>query len=137
MPKSKKNGVVLFIVLGVIIVVTALSTVILRILLNQLRLTHHQVSRIQAHYAAKAGVVYALEKIRIGDWSAGSTCTESSPCTMTFSTGDFIPAVLISPTNGVSIIIRQPQYSNSSAPCYYPPGGSACVSATATYTYSS
>jgi len=82
MPKSKKNGVVLFIVLGVIIVVTALSTVILRILLNQLRLTHHQVSRIQAHYAAKAGVVYALEKIRIGDWSAGSTCTESSPCTI-------------------------------------------------------
>ena len=47
--------------------VATLSTVILRIILTQSRLTHHQVSRIQAQYAAKAGVVYALNKLRKND----------------------------------------------------------------------
>jgi Tfp pilus assembly protein PilX len=137
MPENNNKGVVLFVVLGVIIIVTTLSTVILRLMLSQSRLTHHQVSRIQAQYAAKAGMVFALEKLRTGDWVAGANCTEGSPCTMTFSSGDFVPAVLVSPSNGVSIIIRQPQTVNSSLPCYDPPGGSDCVSVTATYTYSS
>lgn len=48
-------------------VVATLSTVILRIILTQSRLTHHQVSRIQAQYAAKAGIVYALNKLRKND----------------------------------------------------------------------
>ncbi len=133
--EGSRKGVVLFIVLGVIIIVTTLSTVILRIILNQSRLIHHQVSRVQAQYAAKAGMVYAMEKLRTGDWVAGTNCTESSPCTLTFNTGDFVPSILISPSNGVSIIIREPQSSNSSAPCYNPPGSCACVSTTATYTY--
>jgi hypothetical protein len=64
---SNKKGVLLFIVLGTIIVVAALSTVILRIILSQSRLTHHQVSRIQSQYAAKAGLNYALDKLRRND----------------------------------------------------------------------
>ncbi|MCX5669027.1 MAG: hypothetical protein NTX89_02770 [Candidatus Omnitrophica bacterium] len=64
MPKRDIKGMILLIVIGVIIVVVILSTAILRIIANQLRLTHHQVSRIQAQYAAKAGVVYALERLR-------------------------------------------------------------------------
>lgn len=67
MPDRNKKGVLLFIVLGTIIVVATLSTVILRIILSQSRLTHHQVSRIQAQYAAKAGVIYALDKLRKND----------------------------------------------------------------------
>ena len=62
-----RKGMLLFIVLGVIIVVTTLSTVILRIILTQSRLTHHQVSRIQSQYAAKAGINYALDKLRRND----------------------------------------------------------------------
>ncbi|MDD5505627.1 MAG: hypothetical protein PHR73_02595 [Candidatus Omnitrophica bacterium] len=65
--KSNRKGILLFIVLGAIMVVATLSTVILRIILTQSRLTHHQVSRIQAQYAAKAGVVYALNKLRNND----------------------------------------------------------------------
>lgn len=72
MPRDSKKGAILFVVLGTIIVVATLSTVILRIMLTQTRLTHHQVSRIQAQYAAKAGVTYALEMLRINDpdWSS-------------------------------------------------------------------
>jgi len=63
MSNRNRKGMILFIVIGVIIVVVVLSTAILRIIANQLRLTHHQVSRIQAQYAAKAGLIYALEML--------------------------------------------------------------------------
>lgn len=65
MPNCNKKGVILFIVIGVIMVVAMLSIVILRIIANQSRLTHHQLSRIQAQYAAKAGALYALDKLRL------------------------------------------------------------------------
>ncbi|MDO8488931.1 MAG: hypothetical protein Q7S42_02315 [Candidatus Omnitrophota bacterium] len=66
-PNCSKKGIILLIVLGVILLVVSLTTVILRIISNQSRLTHHQVSRIQAQYAAKAGVIYALDKLRRND----------------------------------------------------------------------
>jgi len=62
-----KKGAILFIAIGMIMVVSILVIVILRIISNQARLTHHQVSRIQAQYAAKAGINYALEKLRRND----------------------------------------------------------------------
>ena len=63
-----KEGVVLFVVLGTIFIVIILSAIILQIISSQSRLTHHQVSRIQAYYASQAGMVYALEELRIGGW---------------------------------------------------------------------
>lgn len=69
MPNCNRRGVILFVVLGVIIVVVTLATVVLRIISSQSRLTHHQVSRIQAQYAAKAGMVLAFDKLRRGVWT--------------------------------------------------------------------
>lgn len=68
--RQNKEGVVLFIVLGTLLVVVILANVVLSIILSQSRLTHHQVSRIQAYYAAQAGINYALEMIKLGntDW---------------------------------------------------------------------
>lgn len=57
----------LFIVLGMLMVVVALANIILNIISSQSRLTHHQASRIQAYYAAWAGMNYAIEKLRVGD----------------------------------------------------------------------
>jgi Tfp pilus assembly protein PilX len=65
-----RKGVALFIVLGIIMLVTVLATVILRIMSNQARLTHHQVSRIKAYYADKAGMNLVFDKLRTGTWSA-------------------------------------------------------------------
>ena len=62
-----KRGIVLFIVLGTLLVVVSLATVILSLILSHSRLTHHQTSRIQAYYAALAGMNYALERLRSGD----------------------------------------------------------------------
>ena len=76
MPNRDKKGMILFIVIGIFLVVGILSTVTLRVVTSHSRLTHHQVSRIQALYAAKAGVIYALDKLRRND---DPTCWDPSP----------------------------------------------------------
>lgn len=72
------KGVALFMVLGTIIIVITLASIILTIVSSQSRFTHHQVSRIQAYYAALAGVNYAIEKLRLGNDSCWSTTTTVS-----------------------------------------------------------
>lgn len=67
MPNRSKEGAILFIVVGIIMVVSVLAIAMLRIITSQSRLTHHQVSRIQSQYAAKAAVIYALDKLRRND----------------------------------------------------------------------
>ena len=69
----KEKGIVLFIVLGTILLVIVLANAILSMISSQSRLTHHQVSRIQAYYAAQAGMNLAIEKLRIGDWQPNSS----------------------------------------------------------------
>lgn len=130
--KQDKKGIVLLIVIGTVFIVIFLANVVLSIITSQSRLTHHQVSRIQAYYASMAGVNYALERLRVGTWNATTSCTDAAPCQLAsldpnFST-TFPPSV-----SQVSIIIRPPQSANPSNPCYNPPGNSACVSATANY----
>ncbi|MDI6606000.1 MAG: hypothetical protein QME65_02510 [Candidatus Omnitrophota bacterium] len=68
-PANNNNkGVALLLVFATIVVVVILANVALRLILNQFRLTHHQVSRIRAYYASLAGMNLALEKIRLGEW---------------------------------------------------------------------
>lgn len=70
---NTNKGVVLFIVLSIILVVVALANVILVLIASQSRLTQHQVGRIQASYAAQAGMNYAIEMLRTGGWSPPTT----------------------------------------------------------------
>ena len=122
--KQDKKGIVLLIVIGTVFIVIFLANVVLSIITSQSRLTHHQVSRIQAYYASMAGINYALEQLRIGNWIAGTDCP-SPGCQVPFDlTNDFRPPSI----NSVSVIIR----ASGSAGCS---GNSACVSATANYAY--
>jgi hypothetical protein len=140
MPKVSldNRGVVLLVVVATIMIAVVLAGVVLKVVSSQARLSHHDVSRVQAYYASIAGVNYAFEQLRKGaaggGWVVGANCIASSPCEKKFDDGDFYPPVLINPINGVSIIIRPAQSSNSAAPCYNPPGGNACISVNATYT---
>jgi len=126
--RFNKKGVVLLIVLGTLLIVVSLATVVLSMMLSHSRLTYHQTGRLQAYYAAMAGINYGLDKLRVGSWIAGSDCTTG--CTMSFDNDDFKPSILVNPTNGVTITITQSGSSGCQAPT-----GSACVSATAEYTY--
>ena len=66
-PNNK--GIVLLIVLATLLVVTILGNIILNTVLSQSRLTHHQISRIRAYYATQAGMNYAIEMLRLGNWT--------------------------------------------------------------------
>ena len=124
MPDSNRKGVLLLIVIGTILVVVTLSTVMLRIMLSQSRLTHHQVSRIQAQYAAKAGVIYALEKLRRND----DTC---------WSSGSYIR--IMRKSGAATCVVIEPNLPNSVSQVDITVGdlvsGSRKISAKATYTY--
>lgn len=91
-----KKGIALVMVLGTLLVVVILAVIILNIILSHSRLTQHQVGRIQAYYAAMAGINYALEQLRTGNWPAGNY-------TWTFDAGDFRPSSIV--TNSISITI--------------------------------
>ena len=65
--KTDRRGFALYLVLAVLLVVVILANVILNLITSQSKLTHHQVKRIQAYYAAQAGVQYALENLRVNN----------------------------------------------------------------------
>mgnify|MGYP001767600384 CR=1 FL=1 len=85
-----KRGVALYLVLAVLLMVVILANIILSLVSSQSRLTQHKVKRIQAYYAAQAGVNYALEMLRLNTpgWATGAfprrhfLCKDSSaaPC---------------------------------------------------------
>ncbi len=69
--KTSRKGVVLLIVLGTVIAVSFLAAVILTMISNHSRLTHHQVNRINAYYAAKGIMNYAQDMLRKGGTAGG------------------------------------------------------------------
>ena len=85
MPNCNKNGVIFFVVISVVMIAALLAITVLRVVSNQARLTHHQLSRIQAQYAAKAGLILALDKLRQNDtnWGTGvltkKICRSATP----------------------------------------------------------
>lgn len=107
MPKlsAQKKGIALLVVLAMLVVITILANVVLNIMLSHSRLSHHQLSRIKAFYAAKAGMNLALEKLRTGDWGYGSSyaincvssvCTAQVPAANIVSDSDINYEVTIS-----------------------------------------
>ena len=135
MLKRNKRGVILFIVIGVIIVSAMLAVVILRIISNQSRLTHHQLSRIQAQYAAKAGVLFALDKLRLNDtangWNSVGTINKKICKSLTSDLGCNLAGVIIdsdlpNTIRAIDIAVEAPGSGVS---------GTRKVRATAIYTY--
>ena len=76
---ANRRGFALYLVLTILMVVVILANVVLNLITSQSKLTHHQIKRIQAYYAAQAGINYALENLRVNNaaWmsSAGNPKT--------------------------------------------------------------
>ncbi len=60
---EKQSGIALLLVLSVLAFVIILAKTFLILIENQSELTHHRVSRIQAYYAGRLGMQYAMEMI--------------------------------------------------------------------------
>lgn len=67
----------LYLVLAVLIITAIIAGMVLSLILSQSRLTHHTVSRVQAYYAARMGMNYAIEMLSNNDsvWSNSGTYT--------------------------------------------------------------
>jgi len=122
------------VVLATLSVVVILANVVLSIISSQSRLTQHQVGRIQAYYAALAGMNYAYEMLRRGP-AAGGWIATSCPglgCTLTLLDPQFAatfpPSIL-----DVRIILIPVDEPGCNAATPVPPGITACIRSTATY----
>ncbi len=130
-PRDKK-GIALFMVLGTILIVVVLANVMLAMISSHGRLTHHQVSRIQAYYAAQAGVNYAYESLRVGAWDS-SDCPAPNGCLLSALDPNFA-ADFPHTVSDVRIILKTPSAGSSTCPNTLS-AGTVCINATATYTY--
>ncbi len=54
-------------VLAILFVIVALANIILGTMLSQSKLTHHQVTRVQAYYAALGCANYAYQKLLLNN----------------------------------------------------------------------
>ncbi|TBR15717.1 hypothetical protein EPO66_05590 [bacterium] len=132
-----KKGIVFYMVLATIIIVVLLSIAILTMTLSQSRLTHHQAGRIQAYYAAQAGMVYTYERLRQGLWTSGS-CTDAVPC---YINDTEFPKTIISfdadPTHKVRVVFcpSATYCPNVNRNCTTPAGINFCIYITSLYTY--
>lgn len=136
MPNYNKKGVILFLVIIVVILAAILATSILRIISSQSRLTHHQISRTQGQYAAKAAVIYAMDKLRRNDDPSWSATTPAAPVTKTMcrSGCDVNEPDLPNSIQRINITIYDPADPH---PEHQGISGTRKITATADYTYTS
>lgn len=133
----RQKGVILYMILVSILITVVIAGIILNIITNQARFSHHEVSRIQAYYAAMAGVNYAIERLRSGCWTSSSAftryicrsntdpqlcSTSCDPCATTCSPiDDSLPA-------SISLVVISVSAASGSPP-------TRTIAATANYTY--
>lgn len=134
--KADKRGIAIYLVLGALIMAVVLARVVLNIILNQASVSHHRQSRVQAYYAAQAGVNYALEKLRTGAWTFTS-CTNAAPCVVDFE--DDFPASILYFTNSSKKQFRIIFCANgttcaNTTNCTPPLGFNYCIDSAVKYT---
>ena len=127
--KIFKRGALLLIVIMTIVIAIILTNVILNIMLSQGRLSKYEISRIQAKYASMAGVNWAYENLRRGNWSkpAAGNCDHR-----TLNDSAFPPSI-----NSIDVYVASPGTScfAGADPCTPPAGAEVCINAITDYTY--
>ncbi len=138
--RIREKGIVLLIVLVTIFTVILLGNILMAIITSQSRSTHHQVSRIQAYYAAWAGVNYAYDSLRTGTvgWSIPASNQTYNHCLARDTVADCAGVARDITDNNIPISITWVRISvsgNAQPGCVPPSGIPACISATADYAY--
>lgn len=149
MPDNRK-GIILLVVLATVMVAIILANIILSTMSNQSRLTHHQVSRIQAYYASLAGMNLAYDHLRAGDdlatWPMPATqapnlfytrflCQDAAINANCGGPNAIIDVNLPVSLVEVAITVTDRNAPAPPRPCNAPAGSQLCIDATATYTY--
>ncbi len=132
---------VLFVVLGVIIFAVILGSVVLNIVLSNTSLSRKHVGRVQAYYAALAGMNYGYERLSRNDdpthWpmpASGLTYTNHICNSAFHSCPDYVvnDETLVKAISEIEITVSE--RSNSACAAHSPPGGvDACIAVKVTY----
>lgn len=126
-----QKGAALLIILGALLVLVILANAAISIILSQSRLTHHQVSRIQAYYAAFGAINYAFDKLRTNsdpvNWPSPATSYSRTFCRSGCTVNDVdLPA----PINQITVTVA----ALGQAGCLTTPNNvPVCLHATADY----
>ena len=94
-----KKGVVLVIVMGIMFFVLTLALVASYLMTQQARISEHKIRRTRTFFAARAGMVKALEELRKDTCGGVSPCVSGTAYPFTIGAGlDGYPAAGISGT---------------------------------------
>lgn len=77
-----KKSIVLVVVIGVMTIISILILVALHLMSQESRLAEHKIRRMRAFFAAQAGIVHALERLREGAYpnpGDGETISVGNP----------------------------------------------------------
>jgi Tfp pilus assembly protein PilX len=126
LPVGNNKGMILYFTLAILLIAVISAMIILNLMRSQNRLSHHQISRIQAYYAGLAGINYAWENLAIGNWPLGNRTVP--PWTSPALQNDRgFPHTI----NSVNITVS----TRGTNGCDAPPDGTVCISTTVNYTY--
>ena len=131
------KGIVLFIVLVTLLITVILANIIIALMASQSRLTHHQVSRIQAYYADYGAMNYAFDKMRRNDPVWPKPVLGDSYTHVLCRTAGSVPGCdVIEPNlplsiNSITITVSSRGVNNCNPPWDVP----YCIDSRADYTY--
>lgn len=129
-----QRGMVLFIVLAIFFIVILIGNFTMGLISSQSRLTHHNVGRIQAYYAAQGALHYAFEKLRQNNDSNWQIPSIGNAYTRTLCRSG---CNINDPSLPLTISTVRIRIADQGASGCNPPAGSTtCLSATAEYSSS-
>lgn len=73
-----KKGIALVMAIFTVLIVVGIAVTVLSLVTSQSRLVRHQINRIKAYYAARAGAYYSIYQLRSGVWVAPTSSTWST-----------------------------------------------------------
>jgi len=82
-----KKGVVLVIVMGIMFFVVTLALVAAYLMTQQSRISEHKIRRTRTLFAARAGMVLALEELRKNDCGGTGNCLSRTAYPFTIGAG--------------------------------------------------
>jgi Tfp pilus assembly protein PilX len=142
MRKHASRGVALLVVIVTILVLVILANIIINYMLSQSRLTHHNVSRIQAYYASMAGVNLAYDKLRRNNdaaWPRPAAAASYVRCIERVANDCVAVAVtncgtpLVDPAFPISVRCIVITVSGAGGDCNPPAGSTYCINSQTHY----
>ena len=68
------KAVALILVISLVLIVSVIATVAMKLVTSQAFFVSHQVHRLQAYYAGQAAIAFMYERLRTGQYVAGTNC---------------------------------------------------------------